>query len=70
MGFATHWGIENRLHWRGSALGGFPELWRLPFKDVIFGEDAAHLVTTMLPTIGLLSAVSPSILLARVAITL
>ena len=25
-GFATHWGIENRLHW---------------VKDVIFGEDAA-----------------------------
>ena len=26
MGFATHWGIENRLPW---------------VKDVIFGEDAA-----------------------------
>lgn len=34
-------GIENRLHWEGSALGGFPDLWRLPFKHVIFGEDAA-----------------------------
>ncbi len=22
-------------------MGGFPDLWRLPFKDVIFGEDAA-----------------------------
>jgi predicted transposase YbfD/YdcC len=28
MGFATHWGIENRLHW---------------VKDVIFGEDNAPL---------------------------
>ena len=26
MGFATQWGIENRLHW---------------VKDVVFGEDAA-----------------------------
>ena len=26
IGFATHWGIENRLHW---------------VKDVIFSEDAA-----------------------------
>ncbi len=28
MGFATHWGIENRLHW---------------IKDVIFSEDNAPL---------------------------
>ncbi len=40
-GIRQHWGIENRLHWGVSALGGFPDLWRLPFKDVIFGEDIA-----------------------------
>ncbi|KAB8316493.1 hypothetical protein SD81_028115 [Tolypothrix campylonemoides VB511288] len=34
-----HWGIENRLHWGGSAVGGFPDLRRLPFKDVTFCED-------------------------------
>ncbi|MBD2744531.1 hypothetical protein [Coleofasciculus sp. FACHB-1120] len=34
-----HWGIENRLHWGGSAVGGFPDLRRLPFKNVTFVED-------------------------------
>nr|WP_322681025.1 ISAs1 family transposase [Nostoc sp. DedQUE03]MDZ7976473.1 ISAs1 family transposase [Nostoc sp. DedQUE03] len=38
-GIRGHWGIENRLHWGGSAVGGFPDLRRLPFKDVIFDED-------------------------------
>lgn len=38
-----HWGIENRLHWGGSAMGGFPDLWRLPFKDVVFREDTLPL---------------------------
>ncbi|MEH2181508.1 hypothetical protein [Nostoc sp.] len=38
-GIRGHWGIENRLHWGGSAVGGFPDLRRLPFKDVIFNED-------------------------------
>jgi len=40
-GIRQHWGIENRLHWGGSAMGWFLDLWRLPFKDVIFGEDTA-----------------------------
>ncbi|MBU7583157.1 MAG: hypothetical protein KAF91_09670, partial [Nostoc sp. TH1S01] len=30
---------ENRLHWGGSAVGGFPDLRQLPFKDVTFSED-------------------------------
>ncbi len=38
-----HWVSENRLHWGGSALCGFPDLWQLPFKEVVFGEDAAPL---------------------------
>lgn len=25
-GIRGHWGIENRLHWGGSAVGGFPDL--------------------------------------------
>lgn len=36
-----HRDIENRLHWGGSAVGGFPDLRQLPFKDVVFGEDTA-----------------------------
>ncbi|BAY73973.1 putative transposase [Nostoc linckia NIES-25] len=36
-----HWGIENRLHWGGSAVGGFPDLRRLPFKDVTFSVGIA-----------------------------
>lgn len=39
QGIRGHWSIENRLHWGGSAVGGFPDLRRLPFKDVIFQED-------------------------------
>lgn len=38
-----HWRIENCLHWGGSALGGFPDLWRLPFKDAVFKEDTLPL---------------------------
>jgi len=44
-----HWGIENRLHWRGSAVGGFPDLRRLPFKDVIFNEDDSTILTGNAP---------------------
>lgn len=36
-----HRDIENGLHWGGSAVGGFPDLRQLPFKDVVFGEDTA-----------------------------
>jgi len=32
------------LHWGGSAVGGFPDLRRLPFKDVVFEEDKAQMV--------------------------
>jgi predicted transposase YbfD/YdcC len=39
QGIRGHWLIENQLHWGGSAMSGFPDLWRLPFKDVVFGED-------------------------------
>jgi predicted transposase YbfD/YdcC len=38
-GIRGHWGIENRLHWGGSAVGGFPDLRRLPFQDVVLNED-------------------------------
>lgn len=38
-----HWGIENRLHWGGSAVGGFPDLRRLPFR---FGDLFGRLSTT------------------------
>ena len=41
MGFATHWGIENRLHWGGVSAGEVSPLSVPPFKDVIFGEDFA-----------------------------
>ena len=51
-GIRQHWGIENRLHW---------------VKDVVFGEDTAPSLITMLPPTGLLSAMLLLILLARVA---
>ncbi len=51
-GIRQHWGIDNRLHWGGSALGGFPDLWRLPFKDVVFSEDAAPLSNYNAATTG------------------
>ncbi|MBU7586123.1 MAG: ISAs1 family transposase, partial [Nostoc sp. TH1S01] len=44
QGIRGHWGIENRLHWGGSAVGGFPDLRRLPFKDVVFDEDSAQMI--------------------------
>lgn len=44
QGIRGHWGVENRLHWGGSAVGGFPDLRRLPFKDVVFNEDKAQMV--------------------------
>ena len=44
QGIRGHWGVENRLHWGGTAVGGFPDLRRLPFKDVVFNEDQAQMV--------------------------
>ena len=43
MGFATHWGIENRLRWGGVSAGEASQLSVPPFKDVVLGEDAAPL---------------------------
>lgn len=43
-GIRGHWGIENRLHWGGSAVGGFPDLRQLPFKDVVFNEDSCQMI--------------------------
>ena len=37
MEFATHWGIENRLHW---------------VKDMIFGEDTAPFTNYNAATTG------------------
>ncbi|NMF61989.1 ISAs1 family transposase [Brasilonema octagenarum UFV-E1] len=48
-GIRGHWGIENRLHWGGSAVGGFPDLRRLPFKDVVFDEDNSTIRTGNAP---------------------
>ncbi|MBU7585783.1 MAG: hypothetical protein KAF91_23365, partial [Nostoc sp. TH1S01] len=31
-------------HGGGSAVGGFPDLRRLPFKDVVFDEDSAQMI--------------------------
>ena len=39
-GIRQHWGIENRLHWGGVSAGEVSPA-EPPFKDVIFGEDAA-----------------------------
>ncbi|WGV25275.1 ISAs1 family transposase [Halotia branconii CENA392] len=41
FGIRAHWGIENCLHWGGSAVGGFPDLRRLPLKDVVLKEDSS-----------------------------
>ncbi|GBE92953.1 transposase [Nostoc cycadae WK-1] len=41
IGIRGHWGIENCLHWGGSAVGGFPDLRQLPLKDVVFKEDCS-----------------------------
>ncbi len=48
-GIRGHWGIENRLHWGGIAVGGFPDLRRLPFKDVVFDEDNSTIRTGNTP---------------------
>ncbi len=39
-GIRQHWGIENRLHWGGVSAGEVSPA-EPPFKDVVFGEDAA-----------------------------
>ena len=40
QGIREHWGIENRLHWGGVSAGEVSPA-EPPFKDVVFGEDAA-----------------------------
>lgn len=38
-----HWGVENSLHWGGSALRRFPPLQRLPLLDVALNEDECRI---------------------------